>query len=392
MGFSTEYYILILFIRNNYMKCIIDKKEITDVLSKMQGITSRKSSLVITENVLIKTDQDKIILSATDLETGFEGVYSATIEKEGAIAVSAQKLNEIVRMFPNDQILIEEKENRWIEITSEKLNYHLIGMNPEEFPEIPRVDETPFIKIDSACFKRMIESSIIISVPGSEKREHMIGVSLERISEEGENLIRLVSTDTRRLSKIDYVCDSSSWFQQGEGIIIPKKGLSEVNKFLEPEGMVEIGVKGNHFIVKKDNETLIINLLFGTFPEYADLLRIEEEFDVAFNKDLLLMMLKRMAIVTSEEYRGVNFRLENNELIIKAVNPTVGESMEKIEIIYQREPIEAAFNPKYFIEALGFIKGDTVLLNIKDRELPCKIRDKNKNDTNYLNVIMPMKI
>ncbi len=375
------------------MQIIIDKKEITDVLSKMQGITGRKSSLLITENVKIKTDQDRVVLSATDLETGFEGVYSATVEKEGVVAVNAHKLNEIVKMFPDDRLFIHEKENRWIEINSEKLNYHLLGMNPDEFPEIPKVEKTSFIKINSACFKNMIEASITISVAGSEKREHMIGVNLERISQKDGNLLRMVSTDIKRLSKIDYLCDKKSGFQAGESIIIPKKGLNEVNKFLEPEGVVEIGVKGNHFIVKKENETLIINLLDGMFPEYNDLMVIEDDYDIEFNKGLLTMVLKRMAIITSEEYPGVTFHLENNELTIKAVNPTVGESTEKIEIVYDGEPIEASFNPRYFIEAMGFIEGETILVNIKDRELPCKIREKNKNDDrNYLNIIMPMKI
>ncbi len=372
------------------MKLTIQKNEITDVLSRIQGIVGRKTSLAITENVLIKASEDEIILSVTDLETGFEGNYPAVVEAPGVIAVNARKFYDIVKMFPTDYINIEELDNRWIEISSENVEYHLVGMNPDDFPDIPKVEDINFFTINSEFFKKMIEKSIIISVAGDEKREHMIGVNLERISENKEQIIRMVSTDIKRLSMVDYLCDDTSNFNKGDNIIIPKKGLAEVHKFLETEGSVDLGVKANHFIVKKDNETIIINLLEGEFPQYHDLLTIDDSFDVVFDKNLLLMMLKRMAIITSEEYRGVVFHLENNELTIRATNPNIGESKEKINILFEREVVEAAFNPRYFIEALNYIETEKVFLNIKNGESPCIVR--SGKDAVYLNIIMPMKI
>ncbi|MBC2716412.1 MAG: DNA polymerase III subunit beta [Desulfobacteraceae bacterium] len=372
------------------MKFTIQKNEITDVLSRIQGIVGRKTSLAITENVLIKASGDEIILSATDLETGFEGSYTAVVEASGVVAVNASKFHDIVKMFPTDYINIEELDNRWIEISSENVEYHLVGMNPEDFPDIPKVEDVNFFTINSESFKKMIEKSIVISVAGDEKREHMIGVNLERLSEDKKQIIRMVSTDIKRLSMVDYLCENKSKFNKGDNIIVPKKGLAEVNKFLETEGDVDLGVKANHFIVKKDNETIIINLLEGEFPQYHDLLNIDDSFDVEFDRNLLLMMLKRMAIITSDEYRGVVFHLENNELMIRATNPNIGESKEKITISFKREMVEAAFNPKYFIEALNYIETEKVLLNIKDGESPCIVRG-GKNAV-YLNIIMPMKI
>ena len=372
------------------MKFTIQKKEITDVLSRIQGIVGRKTSLAITENVLIKASEDEIVLSATDLETGFEGIYPAVVETLGIVAVNARKFHDIVKMFPTDYINMEELDNRWIEISSENVEYHLVGMNPEDFPDIPKIKGVDFFTINSESFKKMIEKSIVISVAGDEKREHMIGVNLERISENKEPIIRMVSTDIKRLSMVDYLCDKNSNVDKADNIIIPKKGLAEVNKFLETEGDVDLGVKDNHFIVKNNNETIIINLLEGEFPQYHDLLNIDDSYDVEFDRDLLLMMLKRMSIITSDEYRGVIFHLENNELMIRATNPNIGESKEQIAISFEREMVEAAFNPRYFIEALNYIETKKVLLNIKDNESPCIVR--SGKDAVYLNIIMPMKI
>ncbi len=374
------------------MRFTIDKKQINEVLSSIQGITGRKTSFAITENVLIRTGENNVTLSATDLETGFEGVYAAEVEDGGIAAVNARKLYDIVRMFPSERIIFEEQENRWIRITSETekaLEYHLLGMNPDDYPEIPKIEDVRLVNVNSAAFKKMIEKSVMISVAGDEKREHMIGVHFEIISEKNNKMLRMVSTDIKRLSKVDYLFEPQAEIDESQIVIVPKKGLNEVNKFIEFEGEVGICVKGNHLVVKKENETIILNLLEGEFPAFDDILKIDTDFDIEFDNDLLMMMMKRMSIVTSDEYRAVIFKFANHELEVRAVNPNVGESKEHMEIVFDRESFEAGFNPRFFIEALNHIEEDKVWLNIRDREHPCSLR--GKNDTNYLNIIMPMK-
>jgi len=162
------------------MKFIINKFQIVNVLAKVQGLTGRRSNLAITENILIRSVGDGIHLTATDLETGFEGFYPATVEKDGAVAVSAKKLYEILREFPLEDILIHEVENRWIEIGNGKVQYHIVGMNPDDFPETPHITEVDFFSIDASIFGKMIERSIIISAAGDEKRAHINGVFIER--------------------------------------------------------------------------------------------------------------------------------------------------------------------------------------------------------------------
>ncbi len=372
------------------MRITVNKDEISDVLSQVQGLTGRKTSLAITENILIKTRDNGIVISATDFETGFEGFYPAQVETEGEITVNARKLNEIVKNFPTSDIHIQEMENRWVEIACDKLEYHLVGMDPEEYPNIPQIEDARYFTMNSYALKKMIDKMVVVSVSGDEKRAHMIGVNFERIDQDGEKRVRMAATDIKRLAKIDYLCDPKSNLTAGESVIIPKKGLAEVNKFMETEGDVKVAIEGNHFIVKKENETILVNLLEGTFPDYSELLHQDTEFDIEFDRELLVMMLKRMSILTSEEYRGVVFHFENNELLMRTVNAALGESKESLQIDFDRTPLEVAFNPRYFIEAINFIESDKVLLNLRDDESPCFVR--GTDGSSYLNVIMPMKI
>ena len=195
------------------MKFTVNKADVVDILSKVQGITGKKTNLAITTNVLIQTTENGISISATDLETGFEGYYPAEVESEGTVAINARKFFEIVQNFPNDEIVFNEIENQWIKIGRKSVEYHIVGMDHESFPEIPKIHEVDFCEIDSGIFKRMIEKMVVIGSPGDEKRAHIMGVSVEKhVADDGSHFLRLASTDGKRLSKVDYKISGNDLF------------------------------------------------------------------------------------------------------------------------------------------------------------------------------------
>lgn len=372
------------------MKFTIRKSDITDILSKVQGITGRKSNLAITANILVKTNENGISFIATDLETGFEGNYPAHVESPGIITINARKFYEIVQNFPSDDILIEEVERQWIRISSDKVEYHIVGMSPDDFPDIPVLEDVDYMEIDAIRFRKMIEKTIMISPSSDEKRAHITGVYFEAMEDEIGKVVRMVSTDGRRLAKAEFVSDQDLDFYPCDSVIIPKKGLSEVSKLLDSDGVITIGVKDNYFIVKMDHETVIIGLLEGEFPDYHEIVMKDDGNSIAIDKRQFNMMLKRMSILSTENYNGVIFNFDKNRLTVTATNPDMGESKEDFNIAYDREPIEVAFNPKYFMETFNVMEEERIMLNIRDTEHPCIL--EGSEDKHFLSVIMPMKI
>jgi DNA polymerase-3 subunit beta len=372
------------------MKFTINKGDIVDVLSKVQGLTGRKSNLAITECILIRTTESGIRLSATDLETGFEGTYAADVLTPGSIAVNARKFFEIVREFPNQTILVNEIENRWIEIGNQNVQFHIVGMNPDDFPDSPYVAEVDFFEIESSALRKMIERSVMISASGDDKRAHINGVCLENFQRDGKPSVRMVSTDGSRLSTVDYLYDDGTDLALSESILIPKKGLNEVSKFLDVPGKVQMGVKGSYFIVKKELETLIIRLLEGSFPKYEEILHKDQHYSIKINKNLFSKMLKRMSILSSDNYKGAIFCFKPQQLEITATNPDIGESKEDMQIDYEGDRIEAAFNTRFFIDSLNVMDDEEILIFILNEEKPCLI--EGMADKSYLSVIMPMRI
>ncbi len=373
------------------MQFTTKKADIQEVLGKVQGLAGRKTNLAITTNVLIRAQGDEITIVATDLETGFEGTYPAQVAAEGAVAINAKKIFEIVKEFPTDEVSFNEVENQWIEIGNGKVEFHLMGMNPEEFPDNPEMEDAPLIEVDSALLSRVIEKTIIVSGAGDDRRAHITGVLYETPEAGGHPVVRLVSTDGSRLSKAECPLVGEARPENTGGVIVPKKGLNEIHKFLESTGTVRVGFKGSNFIAKKESETIIVRLLEGDFPQYADIVQKSDEcHSLPLEKAAFLKMLRRMSILSSENYKGVVFKFDANRLELSVSNPEIGEAKEDIEAAYDGPSLEVAFNPRFFMEALSVIDGDQAILNLIDEESPCLIEDNQ--DGSYLSVIMPMRI
>ncbi|MCP3953444.1 MAG: DNA polymerase III subunit beta, partial [Desulfobacterales bacterium] len=286
-------------------------------------------------------------------------------------------------------ILINEVENHWIEISNKNVEYHIVGMNPDDFPSIPAIDNQGLFEIESSAFKKMIEKSLTIS-SSDDKRAHITGVYLEKIETDEEKLLRMVSTDGSRLSKTDYLSEDIGDLALDTSVIIPKKGLSEVNKFLDVEGSVGIGVRESHLIIKRGSENIIIRLLEGEFPKYADIIKIKGGHSVRLKKNEFQMMLKRMSILSSENYKGVIFKFSKDKLVITSTNPDIGESKEEMEIAYDGESMEMAFNPRFFIDTITVLDSEGITINLIDEEKPCII--EGEDEQRFVSVIMPMRI
>jgi DNA polymerase-3 subunit beta len=372
------------------MKFSFKKKHISDVLGSIQGLTGRKTNLSITSDILIQASGSTITITANDLETVFQGTYEANVEKEGILSINSRKFYEIIKEYPDNEVIVNEVENRWIEIGKGDSIFHIVSSDYENFPETPVISDVSFINIKSGELKKMAEVSTIVGFSGEEKRIYVIGVLLEKILKEGRNVLRMVSTDSRRLHCYD-AGYTGELILPDESVIIPKKGLYELGKFLSfNDQEVKIGIKDNHFVIKKENESIMIKLLEGAYPDYKPVINYESITPIEIDRTFFSTVLKRVSILTSDDYKSVILNFRENELEISITNPEIGESKEKFIIGYSGNEVTSAFNPKYFIDALSIIENNTVNIHINDSKSPCIIKPIDNND--LICVIMAMHI
>lgn len=372
------------------MKFTIQKNEIVTILAKIQGLAGRRSSLAITECICITVSDSGLQIIATDLETGYKGYFPVEHEISGTMAISARKFYEIIREFPDSKILVEESENRRVDIGNQNVQFHIKGMNPEDFPTTPTIEDVDYFTVDASSFKKMIDKTIAVSGIGEDKKPHINGVFFERLIDRNPAVIRMVSTDGSRLSKYDFQFPEDVSITKGPGVLIPKKGLNEVSKFLPDSGTVQVGVHESYFVVASSRETIYIRLLEGQFPQYEDIIVRDDGLMISVEKERFHHMVKRMSILCNDSYRAALFTFDADKLVINATNPDIGESKEDMPINYKGGKIQVAFNPKFFIDTVNSIDEKEIVINIKSEERPCLI--EGKEDKSYLSAIMPMRV
>jgi DNA polymerase-3 subunit beta len=369
------------------MKLEIEKKDLMNLIGKTQNIVEKRNTMPVLVNVLLDADQGELKVFATDLEVSLTDSVKAKITQPGKVAVSAKSLFEIAKELGEGMILLHKKENNWLEIKQGKYTSKIVGISAEEYPVFPTYAGNNFVRIETDVLKDMIDKTIY-SVSNDETRYHLNGVYFESKGDEGYTM---VATDGHRLSLISKQIPSSKNISQNQGVIIPRKGLSEIKKIIESmAGQFELAIEGSQLIVRHETTTLMIRLIEGKYPNYQQFIPQKLNLKIRVNREAFLTSLKRVSLLANHKSKAVTLSLTNGRMEIASNNPELGDAKEEIEVGYDGKDLKIGFNAKYITDVLNAITDDEVDFEINDQLSPGLMRPHN--DKNYTCVVMPMRI
>jgi DNA polymerase-3 subunit beta len=373
------------------MKIKIEKQKLKKVLEKIQGMTSQKTSLQITKNVIIETVSDnEISIKATDLTSEYFCTLEAEIENKGIIAVNSKKFFDIVKFFPDDYIPIEEIDFQWIKIGNEDVFFHLVGASPEDFPDISINFNSIYFETDSSSFKKMLTAGNSIHPETNELRSFILGINLYFFNMDNYSSIKMFSTDTKRIVKTEIRSENLIPENlNSKTVLIPKKSIPDLIKFMDKE-KVNLSFTPELFTVSQGKEFYSVNILEGDFPDCNGLIIPNEEFGIEIDKYILNDILQRVSIVADDKTPIVYFNFSDNTLTIASSNPELGEAKESTAIVFEREGFETAFNARYILDIIKDIEDDLIYMYLKDKTSHCII--KGIENIDYAAAIMPIKI
>ncbi|MBW1981064.1 MAG: DNA polymerase III subunit beta [Deltaproteobacteria bacterium] len=372
------------------MEFTIQKEDFLKGLQKAQSVAEKRSSMPILSNVLIEAKEDAIQLTATDLEVSFTGKYPAQIFAQGAITVQARKFYEIVKELPAAEIKVTEKENQWLHISSANSEFNLVGLPPDQFPQVARHDELPWISMDSPLLKDMIDRTIF-AVSTEETRYNLAGIYFEKIfAEEKATGLRLVATDGHRLSMMERPLENIEQFPFQKGAIVPRKGMYEVSRLLEEAAEVKVAFDDNNAVFQLAETSLVVRLIDGDFPDYSTVIPREFKITLEIEREKFMEMLKRMIIISTDRYRGIRCNITEGSIEIISNNPEIGDAREQMPIAYYGDDMTIAFNPRYFLDALSVMSSEKITINMVDQSSACII--SGNDDEGYCAIVMPMRL
>jgi DNA polymerase-3 subunit beta len=376
------------------MNIIYPKTKLLKYLSYTDTISSSKTTIPVLSNVLITAEENEISLNSSNLETGIRIVDSAEVKEQGALAVNGKKLTSIIRELPDSDVSLSTDEHNRMTIQSTssdiKARFVIAGLPTEDFPDIKTEPEGEYVQVKADEFTNMIKK-VIFSISTDENKYSLTGVFFEK----DENGINMVATDGKRLALIsktlkDLDIDQEAMQVPYNGIIIPKIVLAEIIRYSFENNKIDMGFSKNQIFFSYDNIHLTSNLIEGKFPEYKKIIPEERETFFLSDKMLLFNAIRRVSVLVDESYNQIKLSILKSKLLVSSKHPAMGGAVEEIPVEYDDEDIDIALNYHYLMDCLKEIGAETVKIDFENAERVITVR--GKDDRNYINLIMPMKI
>ena len=200
-------------------------------------------------------------------------------------------------------------------------------------------------------------------------------------------MLRTVATDGHRLALCEMELKTKPGVQQ---VIVPRKGILELQRLLGNEGTVAVQIGSNHVRITLGDIRFTSKLIDGRFPEYNRVIPANPNRIVTADREVLRAALHRTAILSNEKYRGIRLALRQNMLLLTAHNPEQEEAEEEVEVSYAGEEFEVGFNVNYLLDALSAVGGVEVELGLTDANSSCLVRAPGNASGRY--VVMPMRL
>ena len=369
------------------MKIVCYKDNLLKALNSVIKGVATKTTNPILEGILIQTNDNQIKLTTYDMELGIEYIIDSEVKQQGSTVVNAIMFSEIIRKLPDTEIYITLNENNLLEIECEGALYKLTTMNPDEFPELPKIEVENSIDLEQNMLKNMIKRTIF-AVSTEENRQIFTGC----LFEVENNKLNVVAVDGFRLAlRSIYLPVKVSDFKA----VIPGKTLNEINKILSDSfENIKIGIAKNQALFEMENCKIVSRTLDGEFLNYKSVIPNTWETRIKVNKNNLQDSFERISLISAssiekEKKYPVKVSVDIGKIIISCTNQT-GEAKEEIFISTEGKNIEVGFNPKYFLDALKAIDDEEVFVEFGTNISPCLVKPIENNE--YVYMILPIRL
>lgn len=372
------------------MKVTVERSELLRSLGHVHRVVERRNTIPILANVLLRADQGKLSLKATDLDVEVTDTIGAEVGPGGSTTVPAHMFFDIVRKLPEGaQIGLESSGDRaTLAIRAGRSRFTLQTLPESDFPDLAPGEMTHKFTVKAGDLKRLIEKTQF-AISTEETRYYLNGIYLHAAGAAKAPTLRAVATDGHRLAQMEL--DLPKGADGMPGIIVPRKTVNELQRLLENnEAEVVLELSPGKIRLSIGEVVLTSKLIDGTFPDYARVIPVNNDKELIVDKKEFQDAVDRVSTVSSERGRAVKLSVSGGKLLLSVTNPDSGSANEELEVEYEAEPIDIGFNSRYLLDISAQIESEAAVLKLADPGSPTLILDKNRSGSLY--VLMPMRV
>lgn len=366
------------------MRFSLQREVFLKPLAQVVNVVERRQTLPVLANLLVQVQGGLLSLTGTDLEVEMVSRVAVEDAQDGETTIPARKLFEIVRALPDGSRVTVSQSGERITVQAGRSRFTLSSLSAGDFPSLDDVEATERVRVPEAALKELIERTAF-AMAQQDVRYYLNGLLFDL----RENGLRCVATDGHRLAMCEAPLEEGVATKRQ--IIVPRKGVTELQRLLEGgDREVELEMGRGHLRVKRDDVTFTSKLIDGRFPDYEAVVPIGADKEVRIDRDVLRAALQRAAILSNEKYRGVRVEVSPGQLKISAHNPEQEEAQEEVEADTKVDDLAVGFNVGYVLDALGALKDDVVVLQLRDGNSSAMIREASNERCRH--VIMPLRL
>lgn len=367
------------------MNIKINRDTLLKPLSAVSGIVERRHTLPILSNLLLEAKQDRIVLTATDLEMQISLSINNTAGGELSTTVSAKKLLDICRALPeNAEINMTTTDSR-IQVKTGKSRFNLQTLPASDYPVMTKAAgaQVSVVTIGQGTLKRLLKQ-VEFAMAQQDIRYYLNGLLFEI----NANRLNVVGTDGHRLS---FTSTELSQNYEKQELILPRKTVIELIKLLDDsDEEVSVEIVSGQVNFSFGDIRLITKVIDGKFPDYNRVIPVGHKNTFTIDRMTVLLSMQRASILSNEKYRGIRLVLTNNSLRLISTNSEQEEAEEELEVAYTGEALDIGFNVTYMIDVLNNVSSDQIVFSFADANSSCLVTVPE--DENYKYVVMPMRI
>jgi DNA polymerase-3 subunit beta len=368
-----------MFIKN------VERETLLKPLQIVGGIVERKQPLPILSNVLIEKVGDRLRFVATDVEIQITAsiLHPEPSDKDTAITVSARKMQDILRVLPDDsKVSLDIQDNR-LQIKANKSRFNLQTLPAQDFPKaVEPSNLLEKVEVPQQQLKKLF-GMVQYAMAQQDIRYYLNGVLL--VVE--KKTLKLVATDGHRLA---FACAELDKEYEKREIILPRKTVNELIKLLaDTDDKIALDVTENQVRIALGDVTLTSKVIDGKFPDYE---RVVPKYTnhLTLDRMTIAQALQRAAILSNEKFRGVRFVLTEKNLRIVSSNSEQEEAQEDLETDYHGPALDIGFNVNYLLDGLSSVSTPEVIFSFGDPNSSILMTVPDNEDFKY--VVMPMRI
>ncbi|MEW5994278.1 MAG: DNA polymerase III subunit beta [Candidatus Zixiibacteriota bacterium] len=368
------------------MKFSLPKSRLSGYLQHVFQVVPAKSTLPILTNMLIEALENKVKLSATDLDISISASVDAAVVKKGSVSVPARILFDIIKELPETEILFETSGSR-LEIKIPNGSYKIATVAAEDFPKLPAVNTKKEIRINGADLVRMIRKTTF-ACSDDETRPALNGVLWRTKAEK----MQMVATDGHRLAR--HAVENPKLKGLHEDVIIPPKVLDLIPKLLPSEdGDVGIIFGENNIIFTLKDIVLSSRLIEGPYPNFEQVIPTNNDKKLTIAKNDLAGAVRRVSILSNALTHQVKFTIKDNQLTLSTANADMGgEGQENLECDYVGEAIDLGYNANYITDVLSKIDSDEVVFELSTPVSAAVVYSAEVAPEDFLCLVMPLRL